>query len=241
MEYVKGETLDSYLDRHGPLELNACFALFHQALDGIQHAHEAGVVHRDIKSSNLMLDPTGQLKWIDFGIALVQGRERMTREGGLMGTPEYMSPEQVHGEAGTIRSDVYSLGIVLYRMLTGGLPFSGQGEYDIMRAHVETEPPSARERGAAIGPTMESVLLRALLKDPEERFAEIRADMESAMMVRDSHELMRALEVQSILDCADMAAHASLYRTESRWGLHHYRVDYPERDNEMEGLILELA
>lgn len=179
MEYVKGETLDSFLERHGRLDLNACFALFHQALDGIQHAHEAGVVHRDIKSSNLMIDPTGQLKWIDFGIALVQGRERMTREGGLMGTPAYMSPEQVRGEVGTIRSDVYSLGVVLYRMLTGGLPFRGKGEYDVMRAHVETLPPPPREQGVAIDASLESVLLRALAKDPEERFPSVAGFQEA--------------------------------------------------------------
>jgi serine/threonine-protein kinase len=179
MEYVKGETLDSYLDRHGPLDLNACFALFHQALDGIQHAHEAGVVHRDIKSSNLMLHPTGQIKWIDFGIALVQGRERMTREGGLMGTPEYMSPEQVRGEPGTIRSDVYSLGIVLYRMLTGKRPFSGTGEYEVMRAHVETLPPRPSEHGAAIDGNLETVLLQALAKDPAERFPSAAAFQEA--------------------------------------------------------------
>ena len=179
MEYVKGETLDSYLERHGRLDLNACFALFHQALDGIQHAHEGGVVHRDIKSSNLMLDPTGQVKWIDFGIALMQGRERMTREGGLMGTPEYMAPEQVRGEAGTIRSDVYSLGIVLYRMLTGKRPFGGTGEYEVMRAHVETLPPRPREQGAEIDASLESVLLQALAKDPEERFPSVSAFQEA--------------------------------------------------------------
>jgi hypothetical protein len=126
-----------------------------------------------------MLDPTGQVKWIDFGIALVQGRERMTREGGLMGTPEYMSPEQVRGEAGTIRSDVYSLGIVLYRMLTGKRPFTGTGEFDVMRAHVETLPPRPREQGAEIDASLESVLLQALAKDPEERFPSVSAFQEA--------------------------------------------------------------
>ncbi len=170
MEYVQGETLWAHLERRGPLDLESGFLLFHQALDGIQHAHEAGVVHRDIKPSNLMLETGGLVKWIDFGIARVEGGERMTRGGGLVGTPEYMAPEQVRGEPGTVRSDVYSLGIVLYRMLTGKLPFTGEGEFDVMRAHVEAPPSPPSEHGVEIDERLEETLLRALAKDPEERF-----------------------------------------------------------------------
>jgi serine/threonine-protein kinase len=96
-----------------------------------------------------------------------------------MGTPEYMAPEQVRGEAGTIRSDVYSLGIVLYQMLTGQRPFSGKGEFDVMRAHVETLPPRPRERGASIDASLESVLLQSLAKDPQERFPSVAGFQEA--------------------------------------------------------------
>ncbi len=171
MEYVEGETLNAQLKRRGPLDLETCFRLFHQALDGIQHAHEAGVVHRDIKPSNLMLDAQGQVKWIDFGIAHVRGHERMTRAGGLVGTPAYMAPEQVRGDAGTIRSDIYSLGIALYKMLTGKLPFTASGEFDVMRAQVEAPPPRPSAHGVPIDRRIEDVLLRALAKDPAARFA----------------------------------------------------------------------
>ncbi|MDJ0786756.1 MAG: protein kinase [Myxococcota bacterium] len=170
MEYVKGETLQCQLQRSGPLDLADCFPIFHPAIDGIQHAHEAGVVHRDIKPSNLMLGPNGQVKWIDFGIAHMRGRERMTRAGGLVGTPEYMAPEQVRGEPGTIRSDVYALGVVLYKMLCGKPPFTGRGEFEVMRAQVECEPPSLRDQGAPLPAALEEAVLRALAKDPAARY-----------------------------------------------------------------------
>lgn len=175
MEYIQGETLHDRLARGGALPFDEAFPLFHQALDGVQHAHDAGVVHRDIKTSNLMLGPGGEAKWIDFGIARLDGRDGTTRTGGLMGTPEYMAPEQVHGESGTIQSDTYSLGVLLYKLLTGKTPFSGKGEFDVMRAHVETEPPRPSELGVDVGDALEAVLLRALDKDPAARFQSARA------------------------------------------------------------------
>lgn len=175
MEYLPGETLHARLERRGALAVAECFPLFHHALDGIQHAHDAGVVHRDIKASNLMLDQGGQAKWIDFGIARLDGHKGSTRTGGLMGTPEYMAPEQVRGEAGTVQSDVYSLGVLLYKLLTGRSPFSGKGEFDVMRAHVESAPPPPRELGVAVNEDLEAVLLRALAKDPTDRFSSASA------------------------------------------------------------------
>lgn len=175
MEFVQGETLHARLGRCGALPFDEAFPLIHQALDGIQHAHDAGVVHRDIKTSNLMLGTGGEAKWIDFGIARLDGREGSTRTGGLMGTPEYMAPEQVRGESGTVQSDTYSLGVLLYKLLTGKSPFSGKGEFDVMRAHVETAPPRLSELGVDIGDALEAVLLRSLDKDPAARFQSARA------------------------------------------------------------------
>ena len=149
------------------------FRSFHQALEGIRHAHDAGVVHRDVKGSNLMLDERGVVKVMDFGIARVVGSERRTRVGNLVGTPEYMSPEQIRGEDATTRSDLYSLGILLYEMLTGRVPFQQKGEFDVLRAQVEQPPPPPRQLCPSLSEAMEAALLRALAKKPEDRFTSI--------------------------------------------------------------------
>ncbi len=175
MEYVQGQTLHAALERRGPLPFDEALPILHQALDGIQHAHESGVVHRDIKASNLMLTEGGSARWIDFGIARLDGQRGATRTGGLMGTPEYMAPEQVRGEAGTVQSDVYSLGVLLYKLLSGRSPFSAEADFDMMRAHVETPPPRLSELGVAVSEELEGVILRALDKSPGTRFQSARA------------------------------------------------------------------
>jgi serine/threonine-protein kinase len=179
MEYVDGETFAARLRRGGALALDDAFALFHQALDGVAHAHAAGVVHRDLKSSNLMVSRRGVVKVMDFGIARVGGARRLTRAGKLVGTPEYVAPEQVRGEPATLRSDVYSLGIVLYELLTGRLPFRGGAEFEVLRAHLETPPQAPATLGVELPPGLEDALLRALEKQPERRFPGVRAFQEA--------------------------------------------------------------
>ncbi len=171
MEFVPGCTLENELQRQGRIASGQAVEIAAKALEAIEHAHQLGILHRDIKPANIMLTPSGTVKMTDFGIARVLGAARMTREGRIVGTLEYIAPERVKGQEADHRSDLYSLGIVLYEMLAGRLPFEATTDYDLMRAHLEQTPPPLAGVQAACPPALEQVMLRALAKDPEQRFA----------------------------------------------------------------------
>ena len=184
MEYVRGETLDSAIRRFGAMSVEHAVALFCQALEGIEHAHRLGIVHRDIKPANMMLTDTGSIKVMDFGIARVLGTARMTKQGNVIGTIEYMPPEQVRGEETDVRSDVYSLGILLYEMLTGRVPFNSKSEYELMRSQIEDAPPPPRTFAAHLALPIEQAIMRSLAKRASARFqsaGEFRAMLLSAL------------------------------------------------------------
>jgi serine/threonine protein kinase len=189
MEYVPGETLDHVLQRSGPLPSARALPLFYQVLEGIEYAHQLNVIHRDIKPANIMVTAQGGLKVMDFGIARKVGSSRLTRTGHLVGTFEYMSPEQIQGLEVDARSDIYSLGILLYELLTGRLPFGGSSEYELMKSQIESVPPPPRQFAAGIPVPVEEAILRALAKRPEERFQTI-AEFRSAL--RNSESLTSA-------------------------------------------------
>src|SRR6185369_6875689 len=170
MEFVRGETLDSMIRQHGAMPCDQAVELFSMALKGIDHAHKMGIVHRDIKPANMMLTDTGSIKVMDFGIARVLGTDRMTRAGHLIGTAEYMSPEQVRGEETDARSDIYSLGILLYEMLTGRVPFNSTSEYQLMRSQIEDAPAPPRTFSPNIPLGIEQAIMRALAKKREARY-----------------------------------------------------------------------
>jgi serine/threonine-protein kinase len=174
LEYVPGNTLAALLASSGALPFDSAFALFHQVLDGVGHAHEAGIVHRDLKPANLMVDARGRVKVMDFGIARMAGAARTTHHGKLVGTPEYMSPEQVRGEDATLRSDIYSLGLVLFEMVTGETPFKASASFEMMRAQLESAPPDPRTLRPELDARVADAILRALAKVPTDRFASTR-------------------------------------------------------------------
>ena len=139
-------------------------------LDGIQEAHNYGIIHRDIKPANMMLTEKGTLKVLDFGIARILGTARMTRQGNIIGTIEYMSPEQVRGFETDARSDIYSLGMLLYEMLTARCPFEIQNEFELMKAQIEQYPVPPRQLNPAIPEVVEQAIWRSIQKDPAQRF-----------------------------------------------------------------------
>lgn len=170
MEYVVGQTLDGAIRQSGALSADRAVGIMAPALDGIAHAHSVGILHRDLKPANIMLPNSGGVKVMDFGIARLLSAARMTRTGGLVGTLEYVAPERVRGQEADLRSDLYSMGIVLYEMLSGRVPFQSDTEYDLMRAQLEQAPPTLASLGVSVPPALEAALNRVLAKNPEERF-----------------------------------------------------------------------
>jgi len=188
MEFVSGRTFAELLKQEGPMRPDRALPLFFEALDAIGYAHERGFVHRDVKAANVMLDHRGQVKVMDFGIARALGSSRATEHGHLVGTLPYMSPEQIRGDETDARADIYSLGVLLFHLLTGRVPFARRSDYEVMRAHVELDPPPLRHFVPALSPELEAVVMRALSKDPEARFPTTAA-------LREALELDAAIEV----------------------------------------------
>jgi serine/threonine-protein kinase len=175
MEYVAGVSLDEFVRAGGPVPVERALAIFRRALDGIDHAHAHGIVHRDIKPANIMLADNGQVKVMDFGIArALDSQEHLTRVGHVAGTAKAMSPEQIRGKQADVRSDIYSLGIVLYTLLAGRAPFDSTNDVELMKAQLEQAPPPLRGLVDKLPAKVEGAVMRALEKDPSARFQSVR-------------------------------------------------------------------
>jgi serine/threonine-protein kinase len=171
LKYVEGQLLAKVLEEKGKFPVDQTIKLVANLLDALHYCHERGVYHRDIKPENLVLSPDGHLKILDFGIALMDGAPRVTWRGfsGLMGTPEYMSPEQIKGERGAAKSDIYAVGCLIYHMLSGSPPYTGDNPLTIMYQHM-TKTPEPLSPKIAMHPGIWSAIRRALRRRKEERY-----------------------------------------------------------------------
>ena len=181
MEHVEGERLSERLQRERRLPVATAVAFAIQIADVLVYLHEHNVVHRDLKPENIMILPDGKIKLMDFGIAMDTTLRKITWSGlsQTMGTPDYMAPEQIKGRRGDTRTDIYSLGVILYEMLTGEVPFSGKNVYAAMRAKMQDDPTPPRRLRADISPQLEEIILHALERNPNDRF-------ESALKFREA-------------------------------------------------------
>jgi len=171
MEYIDGQNIQDIVHRSGPMQVQYAVPWFQQALAGIGAAHHLGIVHRDIKPSNLMVTRAGLVKVLDFGIAKVAGGGRsLTSAGTKLGTVFYMSPEQVQAGAVDSRSDIYSLGVTLYEMLTGRVPFDSDSDFTVQKDHIQSPPPLPTTFVPGIPRGIEKIVLKAMEKRPEDRF-----------------------------------------------------------------------
>ncbi|TBX43869.1 Stk1 family PASTA domain-containing Ser/Thr kinase [Lactiplantibacillus paraplantarum] len=184
MEYVKGMDLKNYIKENFPLPLQQVIDIMEQILSAVATAHAHNIIHRDLKPQNILIDEQGNAKITDFGIAVALSEHTMTQTNTILGSVHYLSPEQARGSMATKQSDIYSLGIILYEMLTGSVPFKGETAVSIALKHFQNAMPSVREFDADIPQALENVVLQATTKDPRERYATVEdmaADLLTAL------------------------------------------------------------
>jgi eukaryotic-like serine/threonine-protein kinase len=174
MEHLDGETLEQRLRRSGPLSVKEAVHIFDEAARGVEHIHQMGIVHQDLKPANIFLTADGHVKLLDFGVSKLLDEQDFDQAGTMLGTLLYISPEQIKGRQVDQRSDIYTLGITLFEAVTGRLPFERKTNYALMHAHVQESPPTPRQYHAEIPRELEKVILKAIAKEPQRRFQTIR-------------------------------------------------------------------
>ena len=204
MEYVDGKTLKQLLKKRGTLTLSEAIDIMSQLTDGMAHAHDSYIIHRDLKPQNIMIKDDGQIKITDFGIAMALNSTQLTQTNSVMGSVHYLPPEQASGKGCTIKSDIYSMGIIFYELLSGSLPFRGDNAVEIALKHMREPLPSLREENPSIPQSIENIIKRATAKNPRNRYDSARSMHE---------DLLTALD-------------------DERMDEEPYEYKYPENDNE---------
>ena len=175
MEYIEGQTLKQMIKKRGKLALSEAIDIMLQITDGIKEAHDSYIIHRDLKPQNILVKENGEAKITDFGIAMALNSTQLTQTNSVMGSVHYLPPEQASGKGATIKSDIYSMGILFYELLTGKLPFKGDNAVEIALKHMKNDIPSVREQNDSIPQSVENIILKATAKNPKNRYETVSA------------------------------------------------------------------
>jgi len=174
MEFIEGDTLTSIIKNRGPLPISACLDIIIQVSSALSCIHKQGMIHRDIKPGNIMINKDGKAKLMDFGLVQIQGATRVTVEGASVGTAEYMSPEQISEDEIDERSDIYSWGATIYELLSGRPPFEGASFQSVLMKHKYESPPTLRSKRSDIPAELERIVLKTLAKEPSQRYQNVQ-------------------------------------------------------------------
>ncbi len=170
MEYIEGKTLKQLIKKRGALTLSECIDIMLQLTEGVNIAHSSYIIHRDLKPQNIMIQDNGEIKITDFGIAMALNNTQLTQTNSVMGSVHYLPPEQASGKGATVKSDIYSMGIMFFELLTGSLPFKGENAVEIAFKQIKDDIPSVREINPSIPQSVENIILKATAKNPKNRY-----------------------------------------------------------------------
>ena len=213
-EFVEGRSLRLLMDDEAPIPPDRALALLRSIAEGVAYCHDNGVVHRDLKPENILIRPDGRPVIIDFGLALTRGAHRVTYANltAVAGTPEYMAPEQVEGQRGDRRTDIYALGAILYEMLSARPPFDGDNNLAIMAQHLRGLPPRLDRLGLGLDPAVAAIVARCLARKPDDRYGDVH-DLIGAIDHPETADL-------SVLDAKEPGGDASyFFRTDAFKGI----------------------
>jgi serine/threonine-protein kinase len=205
MEYVEGQTLKQYIQQNSPIQVEETIDIMKQLTSAISHAHQNHIIHRDIKPQNILVDRFGNVKITDFGIAMALSATSITQTNSVLGSVHYLSPEQARGGMANRKSDIYSLGIVMFELLTGRLPFSGESAVSIALKHLQSETPSVRRWNPNVPQSVENIVLKATAKDSFHRYNSVDEMEDDLRTALDSERLDEAKFVIPIDDEATKA------------------------------------